>query len=112
MGTRAKIPVVSTVSGIPALAFYRGDEGEDSRRPLPWARGRRFPSPFTVGPRLRIAVALYRGHEGEDPRRLLPWARGRRFPSPFTGGTRLMVPGRLTVVARPEIPVRHGARRE
>ena len=102
-----------------AVAFYPGHEGEESRRLdrgqefrarlLPWARGCRFP---TVGPRLRIAVALYRGHEGEDPRRLLPWAGGRTFPSPFTGGTRLMVPGRLTVVARPEIPVRHGARRE
>ena len=33
LGTRAKIPVVSTVSRNPALAFYRGDEGEDSRRP-------------------------------------------------------------------------------
>ena len=86
MGTRAGIPVVSTVSRNSALAFYRGDEGEDSRRPLPWARGRRFPSPFTVGPRLRIAVALYPGHEGEESRRLdreqesrarlLPWARG------------------------------------
>ena len=66
-------PVVFTVSRNPALAFYRGDEGEDSRRPLPWARGRRFPSPFTVGTRLRIAVALYRGPEAVDSR---PWARG------------------------------------
>ena len=73
VGTRAGIPVVSTVSRNSALAFYRGDEGEDSRRPLPWARGRRFPSPFTVGTRLRIAVALYRGPEAVDSR---PWARG------------------------------------
>ena len=70
VGTRAKIPVVSTVSRNPTLAFHRGDEGEDSRRPLPWARGRRFLSPFTVGPRLMSPVALYRGHEGEDSRRL------------------------------------------
>ena len=89
LGTRAKSPVVSTVSRNPALACYRGPEAEDSRRPRPWARGCRFP---TVGPRLRIAVALYRGHEGEDPRRLLPWARGRRFPSPFTVGTMPKIP--------------------
>ena len=101
LGTRAKSPVVSTVSRNPALACYRGPEAEDSRRPRPWARGCRFP---TVGPRLRIAVALYRGHEGEVSRRLyreqesrarlLPWARGRRFPSPFTVGPRLKIPDR------------------
>ena len=114
----------------------RGHENQDSRRPLPWARsqrfrfrlpgarGGRFLWPVTVGTRATISVALYRGPEAEDCRRPLPWARGRRFPTSstvgpslripvaFYRGTKLMVPGRFTVVARPEIPVRHGARRE
>ena len=82
VGTRPKIPV----------ALYRGHEGEDSRRPSPWARGRRFPSPlpwargrrfpssFTVGTRPKIPVALLRRH------------RGRRFPSSLTAGTRTKIP--------------------
>ena len=90
MCTRANIPVAlyrgqeAEDSGF----LYRGHEGEDSRRPLPWARGRRFRSPFTVGPRPKTPVALYRGPEADDFRRPLLWARGRRFPSPLTVGTR------------------------
>ena len=75
VGTRAKIPI----------AFYRRHEADDSRRPLPrargrrcspplpWARRQRFPSPFTAG--RSLARALYRGREAEYSRR--PFAVGR-----------------------------------
>ena len=143
MGTRAKISV-ALYRGPEAktpVAFYRGPEADDFRRPLLWARGRRFPSPLTVGTRAKSCrlyrEQAYRGHEGGDSRRLhreqelrarlLPWGRGRRFPSPFTVGPRLKIPDRgpdvedcprplpwarvrrfpspFTVVTRPKIPV-------
>ena len=83
------------------VALYLGHEAEDPRRPLPWARGGRFPSPFhggreaedsrrplIVGARGKIPVALYRGREAEGSRRPPLWARGGIYTSPFTVGTR------------------------
>ena len=62
------------------VAHDCGHEAEDSRRPLPWARGRSLVvftvSRRTVGTRAKIRVAFYCGPEGEDSRRLVPWARG------------------------------------
>ena len=126
VGTRAKIPVAlyrrqeaedygflyRGHEGKILVARYRGHEGQDFGRPLPWARGRRLPSPFTVGPRLMIPVAHDCGHEAEDSRRPLPWARGRS-PVVFTVsrrtvGTRSKVPVVSTVSRNPALAFYRG----